>query len=167
MFFNFQVQLNSLTLINNLLAFANVYRWAYLKKLPHHLVGRPKVGSFIPYLLLLTDWNIGYFLNQFLTGHPSHDKQNTVLRRLWLWLVKDTVSGFFGPDCIKVSLWKYAVAPASSNYLAVCHWREMKIPLLIIKLNQCWGSVTFWCGSRSVSLTNGSGSGSDYFFHWF
>ncbi len=26
--------------------------------------------------------------------------------------------------------------------------------------NQCWGSVTFWCGSGTVPLTNRSGSNS-------
>ncbi len=33
---------------------------------------------------------------------------------------------------------------------------------------QCWGSVTFWCGSGSAHLTNGSGSnsGSDSFLQW-
>ncbi len=40
-------------------------------------------------------------------------------------------------------------------------WKE-RGPLLL--LMRCWGSVTFWCGSGSVPLTNGSGS--DSFLQW-
>jgi hypothetical protein len=35
---------------------------------------------------------------------------------------------------------------------------------IILWLNQCWGSVAFWCRFGSVSLTNGSGS--DSFLQW-
>ncbi len=35
---------------------------------------------------------------------------------------------------------------------------------MLYGFNQCCGSMTFWCGSGSAPLTNGSGS--FYFHHW-
>ncbi len=51
-------------------------------------------------------------------------------------------------------------------------WAATSVLWLQLPFYQCWGSMTFWCGS--MPLTNGSGSGfgsgcrsgSFYFHHW-
>jgi hypothetical protein len=51
-------------------------------------------------------------------------------------------------------------APYLARHVALRCGLPIPTPALIgINNIQCWGSVTFWCGS--VPVTNGSGSGSD------
>ncbi len=73
---------------------------------------------------------------------------------------------FYGQDWVKLAVNRARASGARAVFwLDPSRWE-------LFTSNQCWGSVTFWCGSGSVPLANVSGSGSgsnsrsDSFFQW-